>query len=173
MKQKIKLLLKSFLITMAITANLGMPLRTELYETKIDYVIASVYELLGNYDVKFIFVWILAGVFLFFMEGKAILKGTEKKNTSVGLALFFALCLVFGKSYYETANSVYVFGSVVNFVKSFGVIVGFTCLFYELIAGAYVLLANIRFCGENQGFFAKKPFLKSFVINFFIRLYLE
>ena len=164
MKQKIKLLLKSFLITVAITTELGMPLRTELYETKIDYVIASIYELLGNYDVKFIFIWILAGVFLFFMEGKVLLKGREKKNTSVGLALFFALCLVFGKSYYETANSVYVFGSVVNFVKSFGVIVGFTCLFYELIAGAYVLLANIRFCGENQGFFAKKPFLKSFVI---------
>ncbi len=164
MRQKIMLLLKSFLTAVAITTEFGVALKPELYETKIDYIIASIYELLGNYDVKFLFVWLLAGVFFFFLEGKVVLKDAGKKNTSVGLAVFFAMCLVFGKSYHETAGAVYVFGSVVNFVKAAGTIAGLACLFYVMIAGAFEILKRTQFYGENQGFFAKKPFLKSFVI---------
>lgn len=164
MKQKIILLLKSFFVAVAITTDFHEVLKPGMYETKIDYIIASIYELLGDYNVKFIFVWILAGVFFFCLNGKAVLKGKEKKNTSIGLALFFALALMIGKSFHETANAVYVLGSAVNFIKASGTIAGFTFLFYELIAGAFLLLENTRFCGKNQGFLGKKAFLKSFAI---------
>lgn len=164
MKQKIILLLKSFFVAVAITTDFHEVLKPGMYETKIDYIIASVYELLGNYNLNFIFVWILAGVFFFCLKGKAVWKEKENKNTSIGLALFFAISLMIGKSFHEAANAVYIFGSVVNFIKASGTVAGFTCLFYELIAGAFLLLKNTRFCDENQGFFEKKAFLKSFLI---------
>ncbi len=164
MRQKILLLLKSFLTAVAITTEFNVVLKPELYDTKMDYIIASIYELLGNYDVKFIFVWLLAGVFFWYLQDKAANKDVVRKNTSAPLAVFFSLCLVFGKSYHETAGAVYVFGSVTNFIKAAGAIAGFSCLFYVLIAVFFEMFTKMRFCGENQGFFAKKSFLKSFVI---------
>lgn len=164
MRQKMILLLKSFLTAVAITTEFGAVLQPEFYETKIDYMIASIYELLGNYNVEFLFVWMLSAVFFGFFGKKAVLKDAAKKNTSVGLAVFFALCLVFGKSYHETASAVYIFGSVVNFLKASGAIAGFACLFYVLIALAFEGLKNTEFCGEDRGFWEKKPFLKSFAI---------
>lgn len=164
MRQKILLLLKSFLTAVAITTEFGVALKPELYDTKVDYIIASIYELLGNYDVKFIFVWLLSGILFYFLQGKTVYKDAAKKNTSAGLATFFALCLVFGKSYHETASATYVFGSFVNFIKAAGVIAGYACLFYVMITVFFEMLSKTQFCGENQGFFTKKPFLKSFVI---------
>lgn len=164
MKQKIMLLLKSFLTTVAITTEFGTVLQPEFYETKIDYIIASIYELLGNYNVEFLFVWMLSAVFFGMLGKKAVFKDSAKRNTSVFLAGFFALCLVVGKSYHETASAVYIFGSVVNFLKAAGAIAGYACLFYLLIALAFEGLKNVQFCGENQGFWAKKAFWKSFLI---------
>lgn len=163
MKQKLEILLKSFLMTVALTSEFHMPLQVSAYETKIDYVIASTYELLGSYNVEFVFVWLLCILF-FHSLGKKVVREKKEKNTSGILSVFFSLCMVFGKSYYETAGSTYVFGSAVNFVKALLVMAGYTCFFYVLIALAFSALQNTKFTGEKQGFFDKKPFLKSFVI---------
>ena len=162
MKQKVMLLIKSFFVAVAMTVEFGTGLKPEFFDNNIDYIIASIYDLLGEYDVKFLLVWLLAGVFLFFLETKMNLK--EKRKTSVVLAFLFSLFLLFGKSYRNTADSLYIFGSVVNFVKSTLATLGYTCFFEKCIDGASWLLKNTEFCGEKQGFFEKKAFLKSFGI---------
>lgn len=164
MKQKIRILLQSFLVTVAVTCDFNVALQAGAYETKIDYIIASIYELLGNYNVEFLLIWLLSGVFFYFFGERAVWNKGHNKNTSILLSVFFSICMVFGKSYHETASSVYVFGSVVNFIKALCVMTGYTCLFYVLIALAFDALKNAPFTGKKQGFFAKKPFLKSFVI---------
>ena len=162
MKQKVMLLIKSFLMAVAMTMEFGTGIKPEYYENNIDYIIASIYDLLGEYDVKFLFVWLLAGVFLFFLETK--IKKEGKKCAPVGLAFLFSLFLLFGKSYHETADSVYIFGSTVNFVKASMAILGYTCFFAKCIEGLAWLLKNTEFCDKKQGFFEKRAFLKSFGI---------
>ena len=164
MKQKIGFLLNSFLTAVAVTTEFGLPLRPEFYETKIDYIIASIYELLGNYNVEFLFVWLLAAVFFMTLGNKTVLQDRDKKNTSIALSVFFAVCLVMGKSYHETATAVYVFGSAVNVIKGIGAVAGFSCLIYVCMALAFEWLKKTVFCNGKQGFWVKKPFLKSFVI---------
>ena len=92
MKQKVMLLIKSFLMAVAMTMEFGTGIKPEYYENNIDYIIASIYDLLGEYDVKFLFVWLLAGVFLFFLETK--IKKEGKKCAPVGLAFLFSLFLL-------------------------------------------------------------------------------
>ena len=162
MKQKAMFLIKSFLVAVAMTAKFSVGLKPEFYESKVDYIIASIYDLLGEYDVKFLLMWLLAGVFFSFLETKV--KIGEKKNTSVGLAFLFSVFLLFGKSYHETSDSLYVFGSVVNLIKATVVICGYTCFFVKCIEGATWVLEKTEFCGGEKGFFEKKAFLKSFGI---------
>ena len=102
MKQKIKMLLQGFLVAFALTSEFHMPLQMAAYESKLDYVIASIYELLGEYNFQFILMWIVGTTFFYFFREKA----KPKKNTSILLAAFFALCLVFGNSYFKTHTSV-------------------------------------------------------------------
>lgn len=160
MKQKIKMLLQGFFVAVALTSKFHMPLQTSAYETKLDYIIASIYELLGEYNFQFVLVWILGTVFFYFMRDKVV----RKKNTSILLAGFFSLCLLFGRSYYETDSSAYVLGSVVNFVKSVFVFAGYFCLIYVLLALIFDFFKNTSFIDEKSHFFSEKAFLKSVII---------
>lgn len=164
MKQKILLLVKSFIVAFALSVEFRPVLQMAAYETKVDYIIASIYELLGNYDVKFIFLWVLSAVGFYAIGSKLQSKKDGKKNTSLLLAVFFAVCLVGGRSYHETIGTEYLFGSFVNFLKALGATIGFACLFYELMKGASYLLEKTEFCGKKQGFFKKHAFIKSFLI---------
>ena len=160
MKQKIKMLLQGFFVAVALTSKFHMPLQASAYETKLDYIIASIYELLGEYNFQFILVWILGTVFFYFMRDKVV----RKKNTSILLVGFFSLCLLFGRSYYETDSSAYVLGSVVNFVKSVFVFAGYFCLIYVLLALIFDFFKNTSFIDEKSHFFSEKAFLKSIII---------
>ncbi len=160
MKQKIMVLLQGFLVAIALTSEFHMPLQVASYETKLDYIIASIYELLGEYNFQFILVWLLGTVFFYFMKDRVECK----KNTSIYLASFFSLCLVFGRSYYETDSSAYVLGSAVNFVKSVFVFAGYFCLIYALLAFLFVYFKNTSFTDDKSHFFSKYAFLKSFII---------
>lgn len=160
MKQKISIILQGFFTALALTTQFHMPLVAANYETRMDYVIASVYELLGEYNLTFLLIWILGSVFYFYLKDKVI----PKRNTSGILAVFFALCLVFGKSYFETNSSIYVLGSAVNFLKAAGVFVGYFCMIYVLLAWAFVFFEKTEFTEEKKHFFSKHAFLKSFLI---------
>ena len=165
MKKIVQLALKGFLTAYALTVEFHLPLVSWHYENTQDFLIASVYELLGKYNFMFLLIWILAMAFYHLFEDKVM----AKKNTSYGLASFFALCLLFGKNYHETASWAYCFGSVVNGLKTVLAFVGFSCFFYVLIAQVYNFFKRTPFIsgdtdGEKSHFFKNNCFLKVFGI---------
>ncbi len=164
MKKKVLLAVKGFLTAYALTTQFHRPLMAAHYETTLDFLIASMYEFLGEYNLMFLLVWVLAMAFFHLFESKVV----PKQNTSYGLAGFFSACLLLGRSYYETASSVYCFGSVVNGLKTLVAFVGFAYLIYVGMAVIYDFVKNTKFI-EDEGkekshFFAKRSFLKAFLI---------
>lgn len=165
MKKIAQSALKGFLTAYALTAEFHVPLVSWHYGTTLDFLIASVYELLGEYNFTFLLIWILATAF-FELFGK---KVDPKKNTSYGLASLFSACLLMGRSYHETATWAYCFGSVVNGMKTAVAFAGFSCFFYVLIALAYDFCKKTTFVyseteSEKQHFFKDKCFGKTFGI---------
>ena len=55
----LKIFVKSFLTAYALCTAFHAPLTRAGYDTFIDYAIASIYELLGEYDLKFLLFLIL------------------------------------------------------------------------------------------------------------------
>ena len=162
MKKKVLLAVKGFLTAYALTTEFHKPLVAAHYETTLDFLIASVYEFLGEYNLMFLMIWVLAMAFYHLFESKVV----PKRNTSYGLAGFFSACLLLGRSYHETASSVYCFGSVVNGLKSLMVFVGFAYFIYVGMAVVYDFLKNTKFVAEEEQthFFARRSFLKAFLI---------
>ena len=77
MKQKVVLLIKSFFVAVAMTTEFNVGLKPEFYETKIDYIIASIYELLGRYNVTFLFIWFSGSAYLCTLLLKKNMKQLE------------------------------------------------------------------------------------------------
>ena len=160
MKKKVQALVKGFLTTYALTTAFHVPFSLYQFETVFDYIIASVYELLGEYQLEFVLIWILASVFYYQIE----CKFEQKKDASRILAGFFAVCLLFGRSYHELASWEYCLGSPVNFLKFILAFLGYGCLFHTIISVAFHFLKENSFVGEEIHFFSKNAFLKSFLI---------
>lgn len=164
MKKKVWSAIKGFLTAYALTTEFHSPLAAVQYESTQDFVIASVYEFLGDYNLYFFFVWVLSAAFYVMADKKSV----SKKNTSYGLAGFFSACLLLGRSYYETASWEYCFGSVVNVLKTGIAFLGFTFLLYVFIAFFYDFLKRPVFLedekSEKSHFFSKNCLMKSFLI---------
>lgn len=156
---------KSFLTAYALSAVFHAPLNPSFYETKRDYVIASVYELLGTYDFKFILLLLLCFCFYRFVNSRMLSKYSSGKS-SFGLASFFALCLLLGQSFHETGSWSYCFGSGINFVKFLLAFAGFCILFHALITLLFTYFDTHAFTDNREHFFTRHAFLKSFLIIF-------
>lgn len=74
-----KTFLKSFLTAYAFTAVFHNPLVPAHYETTPDFIIATVYELLGNYDFKFFLLLFVGICFYKYMETKNFRKNQPQK----------------------------------------------------------------------------------------------
>ena len=74
------LCLRSFLTAYALCTAFHAPLAPGQYETFIDYAIASIYEILGEYDLRFFLLLLLAVVFYRFAHRR--LEGTEQDGRS-------------------------------------------------------------------------------------------
>lgn len=159
----LKIFIKSFLTAYALCAVFHAPLEPAGYETSIDYAIASIYELLGAYDLKFLLVLVLSAFCYFFAAAHIGKKGPGRRS-SVILAGFFALCLLLGQSYHESGSSAYLCGSGVNFLKSAVAFAGYTCLFHTLGGLACLALDSHAFTGDKEHFFTEHAFSKSFFI---------
>ncbi|MDE6516807.1 MAG: hypothetical protein K2L18_03025, partial [Acetatifactor sp.] len=107
-------LARAFLTAYALSMAFHVPFTVAQYETGIDYAIAAIYELLGEYDFSFLLIFGLCVLFYRCMEEKA---GRPKKPMPAGLAVVFSLFLLVGRSYQETGGWGYCFGSPVNLVK--------------------------------------------------------
>ena len=155
----LKILVKSFLTAYALCAVFHAPLELSQYDTFIDYAIASVYELLGDYDLKFVLFLFLAA--LCYGYGN---RFASRERAPRILAGFFSLCLLLGQSCLQAGNTSFLRGSWVNAVKSALSFAGFACLFHALILLACHALASHRFQSDDTHFFTEHAFLKSFLI---------
>lgn len=156
-KEKAVIFLKAFLTAFAFCAEFHVPLRAVNYETKIDFVTASIYELLGNYDFTFL---LLFGLLAFFY-GR---MGKEPCRSNKLLSLFFAFCLLMGRSYNEAGNWSYCFGSLVNFLKFLPALAGYALFFWQCMGIVTEKIEAGVFVSDKSHFFTKNPFWKSFGI---------
>lgn len=154
----VKVVCKSFLTAYALSVVFALPLNLSNYETTLDYIIASIYELLGEYDFKFFLILILS--FFFYR----IKKTSANSRSSVFLSVFFGLCLLLGQSYFETGTCCYCFGSLVNVCKFLIALSGFTVLFHTLIGFLYTFFDSVSFVSEKEHFFTRHAFPKAFFI---------
>lgn len=159
----LRILAKSFLTAYALCTAFHAPLAPGQYETFIDYAIASIYEILGEYDLRFFLLLLLAAVFYRFAHRR--LEGTEQDGRSSALlAGFFALCLLFGQSYHLAADSSYILGSPVNLLKSALSFGGYAGLFRALIGLVWQAMDSHGFTGGGEHFFSRHAFSRSFLI---------
>ena len=164
MRNSLKCLLKSFLTAYALSVPFHAPLQPWAYETGLDYVIASVYELLGSYDLKFILLFIICICFYRHLTQRRREVSVFSGRAAVLLSLFFSLCLLVGKSYHETNSWAYCFGSGVNFVKFLLAAAGFSVMFHEMILVLSIYLSSHSFTCHQEHFFSHRAFVKSFLI---------
>lgn len=160
MKEKSIPFIKGFFTAYAFIAVFHTPLSIVAYETSLDFYIASIYELLGEYDLKFILLGIVFGFFYTYLKK----LDRSKQCGHPLLACFFATCMLLGNSYHEAGCWEYCFGSVVNFVKTLLSFTGYSLLFAELLKSADYFFQTGKFVENKKNFFSHKPFLKSFVI---------
>lgn len=160
MKEKGRQLLKGFLTSYALTVVFHKALVLGNYETNLDFWIASIYELLGSYDFRFILVGIVCS--LFYLYRKKITQQSTGKY--VILSGFFAGCILLGNSYHEVGSWEYCFGSVVNFIKSGIAFSGYSILFSELLSLIDVFFQNKKITVHEEKLPCKKVFFKTYLI---------
>lgn len=164
MRKSLICFFKSFLTAYALSVPFHAPLQAAAYETTLDYVIASIYELLGSYDLKFILLFILCIWFYRQVSMKKRSDAAFSVKASAALSVFFSLCLLVGNSYSQEGSWSYCFGSGVNFVKFLLALAGLSALFYELILLLSAFLASHRFTDQKEHFFTHRSFRKTFLI---------
>lgn len=161
MKTKIRIWIKAFFTAAAFSMPFHEPLQLEWYETKLDYIIASIYELLGKYDFTFLLLMAVCVCLYRYVEEK---RPSGTKKASMVLACIFSTFLLLGRSYDELGNGGYCFGSIVNFIKTAAAFLGYSFLFEAGIAFLEERLDKGLFTTKDTHFFSKRPFLKSFLI---------
>ena len=160
MKEKSIPYIKGFLTAYALATVFHTPLSMDAYETGLDFYIASIYELLGEYDFKFLLMGIACSSFYLYFKKLNI----SKLSGHPILACFFAACMLLGNSYYEAGCWEYCFGSMVNFIKTILAFSGYSLLFDEMLKILDSFLQNGKYVEERKHFFSKNAFGKSFVV---------
>lgn len=162
MKQKLVTLVKSYLVAYALTIPFSQPLQPGAYEERIDYIIACVYELLGNYNFSFVLIGILALFgFEWYHRSNA---GTRMPEQIV--SGFFSAALLLGNSFYALNSWDYCFGSVINLLKTILVFIGYYCLFSVVTGILCRWFETVKVKTQKTHFYSKNAFLKCFFILF-------
>ncbi len=159
----LKIFVKSVLTAYALCAVFHAPLVLSHYEAYIDFAIASIYELLGAYDLKFVFYLVLSA-FCYCLTDKPSGNKVSAGRSSLVLAGFFSLCLLLGQSYHQAGDASFLLGSKTNILKSLLVFLGFTSLLQALLKLAFKALDSHSFQSDKEHFFTKHAFGKSFCI---------
>lgn len=147
-------LMKALFTTYAFTVVFHPPLIPEHYE-KVDYLTASIYELLGKYDLLSL---CLVGLLFFFYQ-----KVSDQRGNLV-LSVFFSICILIAKSYNEVGNWSYCFGSIINFIKFVISIIGYTWFFHSVMGKLKEWMEDVNICSDKSHFFEHKGFFKAFLI---------
>lgn len=160
MKDRIVSLIKSYLAAYALTISFRQPLQIGAYEEKIDYITASVYELLGNYNFTFFLIGALAFCAFEWYRHKGNKPGLTERLTAV----FPAMVLLLGNSFYASNSWDLCFGSVVNLVKTAISFCGYYFMFTAGIDVIFRWMEHFDWKSKEVNFYTKRPFLKSFLI---------
>lgn len=141
-KVKANDIVKAFLTAEALTVSFAL--------SKAEKITDLVYDIIGNYSFIAL---VLFAVFIVFYNFAS--KREHDGRCYMGLSVFFALSLLVGKSFAETNSFAYCFGSVSNFVLFIISLVGYTCLFAELIPlfinGYKKLIVSEKMCNLTFG----------------------
>lgn len=160
MKEKCFTWGKGFLTAYAFVASFHEPLIRAHYETTLDFVIASVYELLGNYEFGLVLIAVVCSFFYKYLSKQSFEAG---QSHSV-LACLFAAFLLLGNSYHQVGSWDYCFGSVVNFIKTILAFAGYSFFFHGILKMLSRFLDEASFTTEEPHFFSKGAFVKAFLI---------
>ena len=160
-RDKIILPILALLAAYALTAEFHAPFSGNHFETTIDYAIASVYELLGEYSFSFLLIWGLCFLFLAWTKEKAV---RPVKPVPAGLPVLFSLFLLLGRSCHETGGWSYCFGSPVNFLKFMLVLAGYFILLRGILDVVTMLLEKKTFTGSQGHFWSTHEFARAFVL---------
>ncbi len=121
---------------------------------------------------KSLFIYI--GVILFFIWSERFCRAlsTAEKRVAAGISVFYALCVHIGASINNTdATLDYFFSTILTFIVSTALIVGYSLLFYRALCAAIWFADNFekiisgsksaaRFGAKADGFLKNKTFLK-------------
>lgn len=127
--KRIKPLIQAFLISLACTIQMQVPLQAINYEEKIDYLLAEVGVLLGDYSFLSVLLFIMALVLLRYTQRKL----QPAKWQDYALTGFFAFWIYIGRSYMERGCWEYCFGSLVNFVRFALALIGMAILLQRVL----------------------------------------
>ena len=164
-KQGIKRFIQAILISMACSTTFQEALDRSKYTEQVDYYLAQIGVLLGEYRFETILYFLLAYVFLGWMEEKTKEKG---KKQGIFLPFFFAFCLLMGKSYVQVGSWNLYLGSAVQFVKFVPVLIGMTILLQKtslLAIDMYEKASCSAWTGKiSRWLFGKNCFRKVFCL---------
>ena len=168
--QKVVRVVLAFFISFACTVQFHRPDVPGDYEEHIDYLLAQVTELLGEYTFPAALLFVLALVFLTYTDARL----TAYKEQEYLLPAFFSVCLFLGRSYQETNSWVYCFGSLVNVIKFLAACFGMTVLLNRML----LLLQELYERGSQSDWqcrlslwlFGKHCFWKIFLLLFLLWL---
>lgn len=158
MKEKCCLFGKGLLTAYAFLVVFHEPFMIGAFEERIDFLTASVYELLGDYDIRLLFMGIICAFFYGYAD-----RCKEGKRYPV-LACLFSAFLLLGNSYHECGSWDYCFGSVVNFLKTTLAFAGYSFFFGGVLQMLDFFMERAEFTTEKKHFFSRHAFLKAFVI---------
>lgn len=140
-------------------ATIGTVIQPEWYEEKVDYVTASVMELLGEYDFVFLLFWVVCGFFFMFME-----KNQESGKKPYVMAGILSLLIPLAQVARDFKTLSVCFGSFVNILKTVLSVAGFFFFFLALISYLTGLLLKKNFVNKESKFFSGNVFLKAFLV---------
>ena len=174
MKKIFSTVLRGFFISYALTAVFSAPINASFYDEKIDYITASIYELLGKYSISFILVWFMAAGFILLLD-RYFNELPKSENTSekpvvygawgIIISIVFGISAGAGRFFYEIGTEYILFGSVVNFIKVVFVCAGYSFLLY-IVGQLFFMLLTGRLKRYKKGGFLSdgQTFWKSFLI---------
>ena len=158
MKEKCCLFGKGLLTAYAFLVVFHEPLAAGAFEERIDFLTASVYELLGSYDIRLLFMGLICAFFYGYVD--RCKAGAQYS----ALACLFSAFLLLGNSYHESGSWDYCFGSVVNFLKTALAFSGYSFFFSGVLQVLDFFWGRAEFITEKKHFFSSHAFLKAFGI---------
>lgn len=128
-REKVSVTLQAALISTALRMQYGATLYRENYKSALHYFYAEVTQLLGEFDLNGLLLFVLAVIFIC-RSGQNI---HEKYASGRILPFFFSFCLLIGQSYAQTGDWNGCFGSVFQFLHFLTAFFGYAVLFRYLI----------------------------------------